>query len=573
MDGQALNFRIGGDEAGFRNALAKARAEAQAFIKQTNAGFGSATHSGREFVRAANDSAAGFHKMSGAAKLSTAQMMALTHATRGIGEQMAMGTSLTQAFTAQLSHLSFIASGPGGVTGALRGVGSMIIGVATKFPLVTAVLTLVGGGLLGMEHQINSTSKTTVSFGNVAKATFDVIKDAVWSGLKPAFDAIAPWATAAWNDVVTVVKTAGNAIIGTGVAAVAGILAAWNGFPGAIGDLAFQAADKFYAGLTLMIRQARVEINGFIGSINGALKNTGIQIPSITGGGLIGLNPDGTQKHIPNPFAGEASSAGLDKAIKNAFSTDYLGEFYDAVKKNAVALAEAGDAGDKAGKKIGAGAKKATDPWKGLREVTDKTAKKMQEAAQTMGQTWGGALKGLLDGSMKLKDALISVGQSILKYFNQVNIAKGGSGLFGGGLFGGIMQGLLGFAKGGVFDSSAGGGLTKFARGAAFSSSVLTQPTVFRFADGVGMAGEAGPEAIMPLRRGPDGRLGVAAANGNARAPANQNLHITFGMKLDKDGNIRPFVENVAVGVTQSAFSKYDKNLPNRLNQVNERGI
>ena len=33
---------------------------------------------------------------------------------------------------------------------------------------------------------------------------------------------------------------------------------------------------------------------------------------------------------------------------------------------------------------------------------------------------------------------------------------------------------------------------------------------------GVGLAGEAGPEAIMPLARGPDGRLGVAAAGGAA---------------------------------------------------------
>jgi lambda family phage tail tape measure protein len=131
------------------------------------------------------------------------------------------------------------------------------------------------------------------------------------------------------------------------------------------------------------------------------------------------------------------------------------------------------------------------------------------------------------------------------------------------------MKGLLGFASGGVFD----GGLTKFAKGGAFSNSVLTQPTVFRFANGIGMAGEAGPEAIMPLRRGSDGRLGVAAANGNRPASANQNLHITLGVKVDEHGTIKPFVEKVAVGVTQTAVGKYDRALPNRINQLNERGI
>lgn len=44
---------------------------------------------------------------------------------------------------------------------------------------------------------------------------------------------------------------------------------------------------------------------------------------------------------------------------------------------------------------------------------------------------------------------------------------------------------------------------------------VIGTPSYFPMMDGgVGLAGEAGPEAIMPLRRGPDGRLGVASAGG-----------------------------------------------------------
>ena len=52
-------------------------------------------------------------------------------------------------------------------------------------------------------------------------------------------------------------------------------------------------------------------------------------------------------------------------------------------------------------------------------------------------------------------------------------------------------------------------GIMPFARG-----GVIDKPTVFPFANGIGLMGEAGPEAIMPLRRGRDGRLGVEAANG-----------------------------------------------------------
>ena len=52
----------------------------------------------------------------------------------------------------------------------------------------------------------------------------------------------------------------------------------------------------------------------------------------------------------------------------------------------------------------------------------------------------------------------------------------------------------------------------------AYANSVVSQPTFFPFANGIGLMGEAGPEAIMPLRRGADGRLGVSAPGGGGNA-------------------------------------------------------
>ena len=69
-----------------------------------------------------------------------------------------------------------------------------------------------------------------------------------------------------------------------------------------------------------------------------------------------------------------------------------------------------------------------------------------------------------------------------------------------------------------------GNGIVPFAMGGAFTNSIVKSPTLFKFADGAGMStglmGEAGPEAIMPLRRGPDGRLGVEAAGAGGAAVA-----------------------------------------------------
>lgn len=75
-------------------------------------------------------------------------------------------------------------------------------------------------------------------------------------------------------------------------------------------------------------------------------------------------------------------------------------------------------------------------------------------------------------------------------------------------LVGGVMDifNIKTSAMGNVF---AQNGIQKFARG-----GIVDRPTLFSFAKGTGLMGEAGPEAIMPLRRGRDGRLGVEAANG-----------------------------------------------------------
>lgn len=65
-------------------------------------------------------------------------------------------------------------------------------------------------------------------------------------------------------------------------------------------------------------------------------------------------------------------------------------------------------------------------------------------------------------------------------------------------------------AKGGVYDA----GLQTFAKGGMFTNSIVSSPTLFKFAKGTGLMGEAGPEAIMPLKRDSNGNLGVRGGSG-----------------------------------------------------------
>lgn len=94
--------------------------------------------------------------------------------------------------------------------------------------------------------------------------------------------------------------------------------------------------------------------------------------------------------------------------------------------------------------------------------------------------------------------------------------------LSGGGLtslFGGI-KGLFGFAKGGIFDKGTFGD---------HLNSVVNSPTFFGFQGQSrsmqpGVMGEAGAEAVIPLTRGSDGKLGIAASGQAAAAPVNVNI-------------------------------------------------
>ena len=91
-------------------------------------------------------------------------------------------------------------------------------------------------------------------------------------------------------------------------------------------------------------------------------------------------------------------------------------------------------------------------------------------------------------------------------------------------------MGMIRSAKGNVFSAPAL---------SAYSNSIVTAPTVFPFAKGIGLMGEAGAEAIMPLRRDSHGRLGVSVSDDRGagqqqRAPqVFVNIHAPPGVKAE----------------------------------------
>lgn len=89
------------------------------------------------------------------------------------------------------------------------------------------------------------------------------------------------------------------------------------------------------------------------------------------------------------------------------------------------------------------------------------------------------------------------------------------------GFAGGLNTIFTGLLAGGQVAGHAAGAIKPFASG-----GVIGTPTYFPLSNGgLGLAGEAGPEAIMPLARDRDGRLGIAMAG--AGGAANVTVHIS----------------------------------------------
>ncbi|HEK0807973.1 TPA: phage tail tape measure protein [Proteus mirabilis] len=76
--------------------------------------------------------------------------------------------------------------------------------------------------------------------------------------------------------------------------------------------------------------------------------------------------------------------------------------------------------------------------------------------------------------------------------------------------------------------ANANGGVYNSASLSAYSGQIVHKPTMFAFAKGAGVMGEAGPEGIFPLRRGADGKLGVIAKMPNQGGGVTQHYHITI---------------------------------------------
>lgn len=154
----------------------------------------------------------------------------------------------------------------------------------------------------------------------------------------------------------------------------------------------------------------------------------------------------------------------------------------------------------------------------GMRTSISVAEKEARGLSSSLSKGLRGAFGDVILEGAKFSDVLESLAQRMIRStFSQAMSPV--TDAIGGALSGGvnsILGSIFPSANGNAF---VGGRATAFAKG-----GVVGGPTVFPMRGGMGLMGEAGPEAIMPLRRGADGRLGVEGAGGGNAVNVTMNI-------------------------------------------------
>lgn len=259
-----------------------------------------------------------------------------------------------------------------------------------------------------------------------------------------------------------------------------------------------------------------------------------------------------------NELAKAAAMAGTDRL----WPSPYLGDFVRGFAKDPKSAAA--PAAANAGAATGAGAAAATTASAAgataatqddIAKSTGFLADLASQAGEKIRGSLGDMLFDTLDGNFKkvgksfrdmLRQMLADAAAAQLSKLAGAALSWVGSaigGMFGGG--GSTMPQYGTFSGGstGGYAASIFGDFPRAAKGMALQGGtplrafarggIVSSPTLFPMANGAGLMGEAGPEAIMPLARGPDGRLGVRS--GSSSGGVNNQISIT--VNVGSNGN------------------------------------
>jgi hypothetical protein len=169
-------------------------------------------------------------------------------------------------------------------------------------------------------------------------------------------------------------------------------------------------------------------------------------------------------------------------------------------------------------------------------DAIERIRQRNEALAQTIAQTMGDGLMSIVDGTKSVEQAFKDMARLIIVELYKVLVVEQMVLAIKNAI---RASGYLPFENGSAF---SGGNVVPFASG-----GVVGSPTTFGMSGGrTGLMGEAGPEAIMPLQRGANGKLGVAVNGGESGTTVNQVINISTGVQQTVRNEIRSMMPQIA---------------------------
>jgi hypothetical protein len=178
----------------------------------------------------------------------------------------------------------------------------------------------------------------------------------------------------------------------------------------------------------------------------------------------------------------------------------------------------------------------------------EQVRKTLLDLSNTIASSFSDSFMSIVDGTATVKDAFRAMALDIVKHLYKVLVMQQMINSIGGAM-GGSSNAIVKAIGGGL-------GSYKAANGAAFSGGnvipfasggVVGSPTYFGMGGGqTGLMGEAGPEAIMPLKRGPDGKLGVATTSNSQSVTVVQNINVSTGVQQTVRAEVMGLMPQIA---------------------------
>lgn len=472
---------------------------------------------------------------------------------------------------------------------AAKWVAAFVAARIATFSLSAALVTLraalirtgIGAIIVAageLAYQFTKLVSRAGGFGNAMSLLSDVAVEA-WGRVKTAAIVVGATFAATFNEIKADAASAvqssiesmvglANTIANSFEGAFLAVQAIWNALPtvfSRVGALAMNA----------LVEAMQEGLSGIVGVLNDVL-TIGGRLPD-----MAIPEPDLSGWRATVPEAANIGSA-ISDAFSSAFedsplSTPDLGlqaiidrsladaDFYRSVATDLAntlnlplqsldALRAAMLAADEEGRSIdvrdwfsGLGADTGEDSG-GATAAANNALTELQERVQSIADTikssMSDAFMSIVDGTKSAKEAFKDMARNIIKQLYDVLVIQRLVGSFnattgvGSGLVGMIMGAFQ--ADGGVW--RGGSQVQAFANG-----GVVGGPMTFPMSNGkTGLMGEAGPEAIMPLKRGKDGKLGVQAEGGGGSVVVNQTINVSTGVQQTVRAEIKQLMPQIA---------------------------